>query len=71
LGDHEAAVIWHTSDRLRLHRLPDHRRRLGDGQHLADQLNDLDAAADAEQAAALIDTPRPSPSRSRPTPRPT
>ena len=56
LGDREAAVIWHTSDRLGHIVFPTTDEGWEMAEALADQLNDLDAAADAEQAAALIDS---------------
>lgn len=56
LGDHEAAVIWNTSDRLGYIVFPVTDPGWAMAEALADQLNDLDAAADAEQAAALIDS---------------
>ena len=55
LGDHEAAVIWNTSDRLGYIVFPVTDAGWSMACTLADQLNDLDAAADAEQAAALTD----------------
>lgn len=56
LGDHEAAVIWNTSARLGCIVFPADDRGWDMAEALADQLNDLDAAADAAQAAALIDS---------------
>ena len=56
LGDHEAAVIWNTSDRLGYIVFPVTDPGWAMAEALADQLNDLDAANDAEQAAALIDS---------------
>ena len=56
LGDREAAVIWHTSDRYGYVVFPVTDEGWAMAQTFADQLNDLDAAADAEQAAALIDS---------------
>lgn len=56
LGDREAAVIWNTSDRLGYIVFPVTDPGWAMAEALADQLNDLDAAADAEQAAALIDS---------------
>lgn len=53
LGDHEAAVIWNTSDRLGCIVFPVTDPGWAMAQTLADQLNALDAAADAEQADAL------------------
>ena len=55
MGDHGATVIWHTSDRLGYIVFPVTDAGWSMACTLADQLNDLDAAADAEQAAALID----------------
>ena len=55
LGDREAAVIWNTSDCLGYIIFPVTDAGWDMAANLADQLNDLDAAADAEQAAALID----------------
>ena len=55
LGDREAAVIWNTNDALGYIVFPVTDDGWAMAQTLADQLNDLDAAADAEQAAALID----------------
>lgn len=55
LGDRESSVIWNTSDRLGYIVFPTtHAGWLMVGT-LADQLNALDAAADAAQADALID----------------
>lgn len=53
LGDHEAAVIWNTSDRLGCIVFPVSDAGWDMAEVLADQLNTLDAAADAEQADAL------------------
>ena len=55
LGDREAAVIWNTSDRLGYIVFPVTDPGWAMAEALADQLNDLDAAADAAQADALID----------------
>ena len=55
LGDHEAAVIWNTLDRLGYIVFPVTDPGWAMAEALADQLNDLDAAADAAQADALID----------------
>jgi hypothetical protein len=55
MGDHEAAVIWHTSTAYGYIVFPVTDEGWAMAQTFADQLNDLDAAADAEQAAALID----------------
>ena len=55
LGDREAAVIWNTSDRLGYIIFPTDDAGWSMAQTLTDQLNDLDAKADADQAAALID----------------
>lgn len=59
MGDREAAVIWHTSDRLGYIVFPVTDAGWSMACTIADQLNDLDAAADAEQAAALIDDAAP------------
>jgi hypothetical protein len=58
IGDHEASVIWYTSDRYDDGYIvfPADDRGWAMAATLADQLNDLDAANDAEQAAALIDS---------------
>ena len=56
MGDHGATVIWYTSDRLGHIVFPTTDEGWEMAEALADQLNDLDAAADAEQAAALIDS---------------
>lgn len=56
LGDREAAVIWNTSARLGYIVFPVTDPGWAMAQTLADQLNDLDAAADAAQADALIDS---------------
>jgi hypothetical protein len=53
LGDSEADVIWNTSDRLGYIIFPTDDAGWSMAQTLADQLNDLDAKADAEQADAL------------------
>jgi hypothetical protein len=55
IGDHEASVIWYTSDRHGHIVFPVTDEGWAMAQTFADQLNDLDAKADAEQAAALID----------------
>lgn len=55
LGDHEASVIWNTSDPLGCIVFPTDEAGWSMAVTLADQINALDAAADAEQAAALID----------------
>ena len=55
LGDHEAAVIWNTLDRLGYIVFPVTDPGWAMAEALADQLNDLDAANDAAQAATLID----------------
>jgi len=55
LGDREAAVIWNTNDLLGCIVFPADDRGWDMAERLADQLNDLDAAADAAQADALID----------------
>lgn len=54
LGDHRSEVVWGTSDRLGciVFSTTDEEARLAD--ILCDQLNDLDAAADAAQADTLI-----------------
>ena len=52
LGDHETTVIWNTSDRLGYIVFPTDEAGWSMAVALADQLNDLDAANDAEQAAA-------------------
>ena len=59
MGYREAAVIWHTSDRLGYIVFPVTDAGWSMACTIADQLNDLDAAADAEQAAALIDDAAP------------
>lgn len=59
LGDHEAAVIRNTSDRLGCMVFPVDDAGWAMAATLADQLNDLDAANDAAQAAALIDSAAP------------
>ena len=56
MGDHGATVIWYTSDRHGHIVFPVTDEGWAMAQTFADQLNDLDAAADAEQAAALIDS---------------
>jgi ribosomal protein S15P/S13E len=56
MGDHGATVIWYTSDRHGHIVFPATDAGWSMAEALADQLNDLDAAADAEQAAALIDS---------------
>jgi hypothetical protein len=56
LGDHEAAVIWNTSIVLGYIVFPTDDAGWAMAQTLADQLNNLDAAADAAQAEALIDS---------------
>ena len=55
MGDHGATVIWYTSDRYGYVVFPVTDEGWAMAQTFADQLNDLDAAADAEQAAALTD----------------
>jgi hypothetical protein len=55
LGDREASVIWNTNDALGYIIFPATAAGWSMADALADQLNTLDAAADAEQAAALID----------------
>jgi hypothetical protein len=57
IGDHKASVIWYTSDRYDDGYIvfPADDRGWAMAATLADQLNDLDAANDAEQADALID----------------
>jgi hypothetical protein len=59
LGDHEAAVIRNTSDRLGYIVFPVTDAGWDMAANLADQLNDLDAKADAAQADALIDSAAP------------
>ena len=56
LGDHRSEVLWGTDDLLGciVFSTTDEEARLAD--ILCDQLNDLDAAADAAQADALIDS---------------
>lgn len=57
LGDHRSEVVWGTHDLLGgciVFSTTDEEARLAD--ILCDQLNNLDAEADAEQAAALIDS---------------
>ena len=56
LGDHEASVIWATSPIWDHIIFPATDAGWSMAEALADQLNALDAAADAEQAAALIDS---------------
>ena len=59
LGDREAAVILNTSDRLGYIVFPVTDAGWDMAATLADQLNDLDAKADAAQADALIDSAAP------------
>lgn len=56
LGDREAAVIWNTDDRYGYAVFPTTDAGWAMATALADQLNDLDAKADAAQATALIDS---------------
>lgn len=56
LGDREASVIWNTDDRYGYIVFPTTDAGWDMAENLADQLNDIDAANDAEQAAALIDS---------------
>lgn len=55
LGDSEAAVIWNTNDHLGCIVFPATEAGWAKAQTLADQLNNLDADADAAQADTLID----------------
>jgi hypothetical protein len=59
LGDREAAVIWNTSDRLGYIVFPVTDAGWSKAQTLADQLNDLDAAAYLRATDALIDSAAP------------
>ena len=55
LGDRESSVIWNTDDRLGYIVFKPTEKGWAMAVTLADQLNDLDAQADAAQADALID----------------
>ena len=55
LRERDASVIWYTSDRYGYVVFPTTDAGWAMAQILADQLNAIDAKADAEQVAALID----------------